>query len=137
MKIYYLILPLFIFSFAFSNCIDDPGIAGLYRTVVYVQPGPTDLPLNLYERGGYMEINFLKDYTLTGKWFTPSLPELNLEQSEITFGGIYSVNGDTVRFAGTNTYLDNELFFYRDGRLELEERMRRGPLEIILEKVGE
>jgi hypothetical protein len=60
-----------------------------------------------------------------------------MESYENNFRGTYTVNEDTVRFSGTNSYLDTELFFFRDVRLELEERIRRGPMNIILQKVEE
>lgn len=132
-----LLFPLILVSLINCSCIDDPKITGLYRTVVFVQPGPVDQPLDLHQRGGYMQLDLLEDSTFTGKWFFPAMPDLQMESYEINFSGTYNVSGDTVRFSETHSYLDTELFFFKEGRIELEERIRRGPMNIILQKVEE
>jgi hypothetical protein len=132
-----ILIPLIILSFTGSSCMDDNKIAGFYRTIIFVQPGPVDQPLDLHERGGYMELNLREDFTFTGKWYFPAMPDLQMESYEVNLSGTYSVSENTVRFSETNSYLDTELFFYRNGKLELEERIRRGPMNIVLQKVEE
>jgi hypothetical protein len=115
---------------------DNNDIPGRYRTVVFIQPGPADQPLDLNEKGGYVEFELRKDFTFKAKFFTPDLPDFQMKETEMNFEGTYSINEDTIKISGTNIFLDNELFFYKDRKLEIKNKLP-GLMDLVLEKVEE
>lgn len=130
-------LILFSLTFVFCNAGNKGGddvISGKYRTIVFIQPGPADQPVKLHEKGGYVEFNFNEDSTFEAKFFVPSLPDFQMEKTEMNFKGSYSVNGDTVKISGTNIFLDNEIFIYEDGKLRIKNKLP-GLMDMIFEKV--
>ena len=132
-------LILFSLTFVFCNTCNKGGddvISGKYRTIIFIQPGLADQPLKLHEKGGYVEFDFSEDSTFKAKFFTPSLPDLQMKKTEMHFKGKYSVNGDTVKISGTNIFLDTELFLYKDGKLEIKNKLP-GLMDMVFEKVGE
>jgi hypothetical protein len=132
-------LILFSLTFVFCNTSKKGGddvVPGKYKTIVFIQPGPADQPVKLHEMGGYVEFNFNEDSAFEAKFFTPSLPDLQMEKTEMHFKGKYSVNGDTVKISGTNIFLDTELFIYRDGKLEIKNKLP-GLMDMVFEKVVE
>jgi hypothetical protein len=135
------LVALIFFSLTFVFCNTgyrggDDVIAGKYRTVVFIQPGPADQPVKLHEKGGYVEFNFNEDSTFEAKFFIPSLPDLQMEKTEMNFKGKYSVKGNTVKISDTNIFLDTELFVYKDGKLEIKNKLP-GLMDLVLEKVEE
>lgn len=138
MKLLTLFFVIFIMvSIGSGNCNGGDEISGKYRTIVFVQPSATDYPVNLHEKGGYVELNLKTNLSFEAKWYVPSLPEHHLEKNEMIYKGRYSVSNDTIKIFGTNTFWDNETFIFNDRKLELVKRLRRGPMDLVFEKIEE
>lgn len=119
-----------------GNSGNDNDISGRYRTIVFIQPGPADQPLDLNEKGGYVEFDLREDFTFEARFFTPDLPDFQMKKTEMNFEGTYSINEDTVKIFGTNIFLDTEPFIYKDGKLEIKNKLP-GLMDLVLEKVKE
>lgn len=135
MKNVLLVLLISFFSLGSGNCNGDDKITGKYRSIIFVQPSASDYPVNLHEEGGYVEFNLKEDFTFEAEFFIPDLPEHQLPRDEVSYKGTYSFNKDTIRISGTSSFLDNETFILKENKIEMKNRLRRGPMDIVLEKV--
>lgn len=120
-----------------SNSRDNNKITGTYRTIVFIQPAPADYPVDLHEKGGYIELDLKTDLSVKAKWFIPEAPEYQLKKSEPVYKGNYSADGDTIKISGTGSVLDYVTFIYKEGKLEMKEQLRRGPVTLVFKKIEE
>jgi len=102
---------------------DAVRVAGKYNALKFIIPGDNDIPINVLEIGGKLEIELIKDFGVKGFWAIPEHPNYRGGGFEETFQGTFLIKNDSLQFVGTQNIFSNPQFFFIVNQDTLELKM--------------
>jgi hypothetical protein len=135
MKFFIIFIPV-LYLFAAGNQEDLTGISGKYKTEIFMQPAPGDSLMDLSSIGAFMQLELQDDSTFSLLLFIPDNKQFNTERIELSFKGEFYLAEDTVKFTNSGfTLLENKVWTYNNGKIELKEKIRGKNLEIVFSRI--
>jgi len=144
MKKLIIFLPFIFITIVIFSCSSDEvtgndatRLSGLYKAIVFIEPGSNDEGLDILANNGLLTIQFDRNFTVSGQLIIPENIGSNYAPIDTNYGGTYTLNGDTLRFNNTNDILDNPVVYFivKDSTIETPVYQGRFALfKIILEK---
>ena len=111
-------------------------IAGLYVATTFTEPGQLNGGVGILANGGILTARLGSNYEVEGRLLIPDNIGSNFAPTDMSFSGEFNLNGNTLRFLNTQTFLDRDLyqFLVSDTRLENLFLDPRSAITIILDK---
>jgi hypothetical protein len=98
---------------------DENEIAGEYETTLFTAE-IEDETVDVLAAGGFIEVTFREDGTVSGRLFVPEALAEG-EENDIPFGGTYTVSGSEVTFDHeADTFIRDVEWMFSDGTLRAE-----------------
>jgi hypothetical protein len=109
-------------------------LPGVYTSTVFVEPGASDVPVDVHSAGGYLNLTLGDSFAAEGKLVIPPGVGSNYDSTNATFEGTWRRAGRNVVVEGTGLFIDGAEWRLENGLL-VTERSGRGRLEIRLQRV--
>lgn len=117
-----------------DNPAAPTGVAGEYRSTIFIRPAPDDGPDSTHLRGDYMEMSLKEDGTYMSLTHTSYVNKGMTTVDTIVMNGTYVLRADTVRLSDPNNVDAVMMPFARVGN-DLHGRLLGiGPHEIYLKR---
>jgi hypothetical protein len=71
------------------------GLYGTYKSTTFIEPGPSDAPVDLQARGEFLIISFKEHLKFSAEWFVPS-------STSTDYYGSYTVKDSIIEFDSQN-----------------------------------
>ncbi len=109
-------------------------LPGVYTSLVFIEPGAADAPVDVHAAGGYINLNLRDDSGVEGKLVIPPGIGSNYDGTDVSFTGTWRRAGQNIIVDGTGQFFDDAEWQMKNGFL-VTERSGRGRLEIRLQRV--
>lgn len=116
---------------------EDEGIGGSYAATKFTEPGQLDGGVDILAKGGRLTAQLTSDFKAEGHLRIPDDIGSNFAPVDTNYAGEYTLDGDSLRFKNTRTFLDYHpwVFIVKGAWLETPDWTGRwGGTKIVLHK---
>ncbi|MFC1547903.1 hypothetical protein ACFL5M_05190 [Candidatus Neomarinimicrobiota bacterium] len=117
---------------------ENEQIFGAYAASTFTEPGELDGGVDILGNGGMLTAQLGTNYIVDGYLLIPENIGSNFASTNTDYYGEFNLDGDTVRFVNTETFLDHDPFIFvvKESRLETPDWSgHMAQTKIILEKI--